>query len=153
METDLNPADLARHGVPSSKLMETSWLVGPEFLRKLERTLPTNETFVLVASDPEVQKPVFSVSVNTHEEEEPDLGADRFKKFSSLKSLQQAVGNLIVIVRQFKHRRDVKAERVTLRSKACNTQGKVRPPTVDQGGIRPCALYSAARREKRSVGC
>ena len=72
-ETDLNPADLATHEVPSSKLMETSWLVGPEFLRKLERTLPTNERFVLVASDPEVRKAVFSASVNTHEEEEPDL--------------------------------------------------------------------------------
>ena len=27
--TDLNPADLATHGVSSSKLMETSWLVSP----------------------------------------------------------------------------------------------------------------------------
>ena len=147
VETDLNPADLARHGVPSSKLMETSWLVGLEFLRKLERTLPTNETFVLVASDPEVQKPVFSVSVNTHEEEEPDLGADRFKKFSSLKSLQQAVGNLIVIVRQFNHRRDVKAERVTLRSKARNTQGKVRPPTVEEWDQALRVIISSTQRE------
>ena len=147
VETDLNPADLARHGVPSSKLMETSWLVGPEFLRKLERTLPTNETFVLVASDPEVQKPVFSVSVNTHEEEEPDLGADRFKKFSSLKSLQQAVGNLIVIVREFKHRRDVKAERVNLRSKARNTQGKLRPPTVEEWDQALRVIISSTQRE------
>ena len=26
VETDLNPADLAKRGVPSSKLVETSWL-------------------------------------------------------------------------------------------------------------------------------
>ena len=147
VETDLNPADLARHGVPSSKLMETSWLVGPEFLRKLERTLPTNETFVLVASDPEVQKAVFSISVNTHEEEEPDLGADRFKKFSSLKSLQQAVSNLIVIVREFKHWRDIKAERVNLRSKARNTQGKVRPPTVEEWDHALRVIMSSTQRE------
>ena len=147
VETDLNPADLARHGVPSSKLMETNWLVGSEFLRKLERTLPTNETFVLVACDPEVQKAVFSVSVNTHEEEEPDLGAGRFKKFSSLQSLQQAVGNLIVIVREFKHRRDVKAERVNLRSKARNTQGKLRPPTVEEWDQALRVIISSTQRE------
>ena len=52
VETDLNPADLAMRGVPSSKLIEPSWLVGPEFLCKPERTLPTNETFALVTSDP-----------------------------------------------------------------------------------------------------
>ena len=44
----MNPADLATRGVRSRKLMETSWLVGPEFLRKPERTLPTNETFALI---------------------------------------------------------------------------------------------------------
>ena len=83
---------------------------GPEFLCKPERTLLTNETFVLSASNPEVRKAVFSPSVNMHKEE--DLGAERFQKFSSLTSLQWVVANLIVIVRVFKHRRDVKAERV-----------------------------------------
>ena len=95
VETDLNPADLAMRGVSSSKLMETSWLLGPEFLRKPERTLPINEVFALVASDPEVRKAVFGASVNTRKEEEPDLGAERFNKFPSLKSLQRAVANLI----------------------------------------------------------
>ena len=33
METDLNPADLAMRRVPSSKLMETRWLVGPKVIR------------------------------------------------------------------------------------------------------------------------
>ena len=73
VETDLNPADLAMRGVPSSKLIEPSWLVGPEFLCKPERTLPTNETFALVASDPLVRKAVFSASVNTHDEENQAL--------------------------------------------------------------------------------
>ena len=147
VETDLNPADLATRGVPSSKLMETSWLVGPEFLREAERTLPTNETFALVASDPEVRKAVFSASVNTYEEEEPDLGAERFKKFSSFKSLQRAVANLIVIVREFKHRRDVKAGRGNLRSKARNTQGKLRPPTVEEWDQALRVIISSTQRE------
>ena len=143
METDLNPADLATRGVLSSKLMETGWLVGPEFLHKPERTLPINETFALVASDPEVRKAVFSASVNTHEEEEPDLGAERFKKFSSSKSLQRAVANLIVIVREFKHRR----ERVNLRSKARNTQGKLRHPTVEEWDQALRVIISSTQRE------
>ena len=102
----------------------------------MKRTPTIDEMLALVASDPEVRKAVFSASVNTHEEEEPDLGAERFKKFSSLKSLQRTVANLIVVVREFKHRRDVKAERVNLRSRARNTQGKLRPPS--RNGIRPC---------------
>ena len=130
-----------------SGLMETSWLVGPEFLRKPERTLPTNETFALVASDPEVRKAVLSATVSTHEKEEPNLGAERFKKFSSLKSLQRAVANLIVIVREFKHRRDVKAERVILRSKARNTQGKLRPPTVEEWDQALRVIISSVQRE------
>ena len=62
--------------------------MGLEFLRKLKRTLPTNETFALSASDPEVRKAEFSASVNVQKKEEPDLGAERFQKFSSFKSLQ-----------------------------------------------------------------
>ena len=143
VETDLNPADLATRRVPSSKLMETS----PEFLRKLKRTPPTDETLALVASDPEVRKAVFSASVNTHEEEEPDLGAERLKKFSSLKSLQRTVANLIFVVREFKHWRDVKAERVNLRSKARNTQGKLRPPTVEEWDQALRVIISSTQRE------
>ena len=90
---------------------------------------------------------MFSASVNTHEEEEPDLGAERFKKFSSLKSLQRTVANLIVVVREFKHRRDVKAERVNLRTKARNTQSKLRPPTVEEWDQALRVIISSTQRE------
>ena len=86
---------------------------------------------------------MFSASVNTHEEGEPDLGTERFKKFSSLKSLQQAVANLIVIVGEFKHRR----ERVNLRSKARNTQGKLRPPRVEEWDQALRVIISSTQRE------
>ena len=82
VETDLNPAELATRGVASSKLGEMIWLVGPEFLRKPERTHPTDETFALTASDREVRKAAFSARVNKYHEEEPDLGTERFEKFS-----------------------------------------------------------------------
>ena len=38
VESEQNPADLATHGVPTNKLMESSWLKGPEFLKKPEST-------------------------------------------------------------------------------------------------------------------
>jgi len=47
---------LAMHSMTPSKLMETSWLTGPEFLRKPESTPQADETFKLSASDPEVCK-------------------------------------------------------------------------------------------------
>ena len=90
---------------------------------------------------------MFSASVNTHEEEEAGLGAERFKKFSSLKSLQRAVANLIVIVREFKRRRDVKAERVNLRGKVRNTRDKLRPPTVEEWDQALRVIISSTQRE------
>ena len=65
METKKNAACPATRGVPESKLMQTSWLVGPECLYKPERTLPFNETFGLSANDSEVHKGAFSTGVNT----------------------------------------------------------------------------------------
>ena len=38
VESEQNPADLATRGVPTNKLMESSWLKGPEFLKKPEST-------------------------------------------------------------------------------------------------------------------
>ena len=38
VESEQNPADLATRRVPTNKLMESSWLKGPEFLKKPEST-------------------------------------------------------------------------------------------------------------------
>ena len=38
VESEQNPADLATHGVPPDKLIVSSWLKGPEFLKKPEST-------------------------------------------------------------------------------------------------------------------
>ena len=58
VESEQNPADFATCRVPPNKLMESSWLKSPEFLKKLESTLQTDEMFTLSTNDPEVRKGV-----------------------------------------------------------------------------------------------
>ena len=98
MECEQNPADLATRGVPPNKLMESSWLKGPEFRKKPESTPQVDETFTLSASDPEVRKVVLSAQATMDKSKKPDLWTERFQKFSSLRSLQRAIANLIVVV-------------------------------------------------------
>ena len=129
VESEHNPADLATRGVTPSKIMETSWLAGPDILRKAESTPQAHETFELSTSDPEVRKEVSSAKVKTTKEKRSDLGAERFEKFSSLKSLQRAIANLIVVAREFKRRRGSQATLADPRNKPANIPGKPRPPT------------------------
>lgn len=125
MESEQNPADLATRGVPPDKLMESSWLESPEFLKKPESTPQTDEMFTLSTKDPEVRKGVLSTKVTTDKAKGKGLGAPRFKRFSSLKSLQQAVARLIVVVREFKRRREPKTEAIE------SEDGRVRKANVE----------------------
>lgn len=47
-----------------------------------------------------------AVSLKTKTSERHSLGADRFSRFSSLHSLQRAIANLIIVVKEFKRRRN-----------------------------------------------
>ena len=130
VESEQNPADLATRGVPPDKLMESSWLKSPEFLKKPETTPQTDEMFTLSTNDPEVRKGVLSTKVTTDKAKGKGLGAPRFKRFSSLKSLQQAVAGLIVVVREFKRRREPKTGSVHPRNEPLKVSDKLRPSTV-----------------------
>ena len=132
VEIEHNPADLATCGVTPSKIMETSWLTGLDFLRKPESVPQADETIELSTSDPEVRKEVFSPKAKTTKERRLDLGAERFERFSSLKSLQRAIANLIVVARELKRRRDDKTRPADLRSKPADVQGKLGPPTLEE---------------------
>ena len=74
---------------------------------------------------------MLSVKVETEKGKEPDLGAERFQRFSSLKSLQRAVVSLIVVVRELKQQREARAG-VNLRSEVTKVPVKLRPPTVEE---------------------
>lgn len=102
VESEQNPADLAMRGVPPDKLMESTWLRGPGFLKRPQGTPHV--------SDPEVRKGVLRAKVTMDKGgKEPDVWAKRFQRFSSLRSLQRAVANLIIVAREFKRCRDSKA--------------------------------------------
>lgn len=147
VESEQNPADLATRGVPPDKLMESSWLKGPEFLKKPESTLQRDEMFTLSTNDPEVRKGVLSTKVTTDKAKGKGLGAPRFKRFSSLKSLQQAVARLIVVVREFKRRREPTTGSVHPRNEPLKASDKLRPPTVEERDQALRVIISTTQRE------
>jgi len=105
VDTNENPADMATRPLNAQSLTESEWLTGPKFLRitsspRKERP----EKTPLDASDPEVPKEV--VTLVTQSSKRCGLGAERFSRFSSLHSLQRAIANLIVLVKEFKRRKN-----------------------------------------------
>ena len=64
--------------------------------------------------------------------ERRSLGADRFSRFSSLHSLQRAIANLIIVVKEFKRRRNKDRRKiVSVVSRAKNTHF-IRQPTAKE---------------------
>lgn len=83
---------------------------GPSFLRDPNRTAAEDEEdeIPLNENDPEVRKN--TVSLKTQTSKHHGLGADRFSRFSSLHSLQRAIANLIVFIKEFKRRKNKSQE-------------------------------------------
>ena len=74
--------------------------------------------------DPEVRKEVLACAMLTKEHH--GLGTKRFTRFSSLASLQRAIANLIVLVKEFRHR---KAQR---RLRSSPMKSRLWNPTVKE---------------------
>ena len=105
IDTSKNPADLSTRCLNAESLLGSSWLTGPSFLRDQNRIAEDEEEEIpLNEDDPEVCKD--AVSLKTQTSERHSLGADRFLRFSSFHSLQRAIANLIVVVKEFKRIRD-----------------------------------------------
>ena len=105
VDTNENPEDLAMRPLNAQKLAELEWLTGPKFLKtKLSSRKTRLEKIPLSVSDPEVRKEV--VAFTTQSSKRCGLRAERFSPFSSLHSLQHAIANLIVSVKEFKRRKN-----------------------------------------------
>ena len=126
-----NPADLGTRCLNVRSLMGSNWLTGPSFLRDPNRTpaaeddedeIPLNE------NDPEVRKDTISLKTQTRKHH--GLGTNRFSRFSNPHSLQRAIANLIVVIKEFKRRKN-KNERKIL-SKLPNSKNTqlTRQPTA-----------------------
>ncbi|XP_073449004.1 uncharacterized protein [Aquarana catesbeiana] len=101
ISTDKNPADHGTRPVLAAALKHTNWFSGPSFLTRSEIEETTQfETFELVEpdNDKEVRAQVTAFSTITTR---GNLGAHRFERFSSWKSLIRAIRKLIHLAKSF----------------------------------------------------
>ena len=105
VESSNNPADLATRGLHPKELAESTWLNGPEFLRNAsDISVPSAEQAVLSADDPAVRKELKSLVTCAASSESPNIGTERFKRYSTWSSLRRAIAILIAKVRSLKER-------------------------------------------------
>lgn len=106
-DTANNPADLATRCMSPDKLMESRWLLGPEFLWDvLSQPHDVPQKIPLDENDPEVKREV--VVCATKSQVPQNLGCSRFKRLSSWSSVKRAVANLIRLIKGFQKRQHSK---------------------------------------------
>ncbi|KAI3351360.1 hypothetical protein L3Q82_005904 [Scortum barcoo] len=120
--TDENPADHGSRSVPASKLHSTNWLTGPSFLHRSPVLPSEHETFKLLEpeSDAEIRPEVKTLSTHITEK---FLSSKRWERFSTWKSLTNAVANLQHIAHCFAHPReneDCKGWNICKKAISCN---------------------------------
>ena len=94
--SSMNPADLASRSVDAAKLESSIWLSGPEFLWK--QSHPPDQPFIppLDENDPELRKSAKVYATQTGAlPGSGNLGAERFKRFSSWSRAKLGVAALI----------------------------------------------------------
>ena len=69
-----------------------------------EDEIPLNE------NEPEVRKD--TISLKTQTSKHHGLGTNRFSRFSSPHSLQRAIANLIVVIKEFKRRKNKNEKKI-----------------------------------------
>ncbi|XP_074634093.1 uncharacterized protein LOC141892648 [Acropora palmata] len=127
IDTSQNPTDLATRRLSAPDLTGSDWITGPSFLRSQTNILPKEEEEIsLDVHDPEVRKEVLVHTTNIGERR--GLGTVRFSRFSSLASLQRAIANLILTVKEFLHRKSRPQDRKELMTVSLNN--RPRSPTV-----------------------
>ncbi|KAK3730882.1 hypothetical protein QZH41_002987 [Actinostola sp. cb2023] len=142
-----NPADLATRGLHPSKMMESDWLNGPTFLRNTAEVPPSNEVMSPNDSDPEVRKEVTSCKTKKGNSQSSGLGAERSKRLSSLSSLQRALANLIVKIREFKLRKKQPTKQTIPGSSVPERCQTARPPNADELEQATVVILLATQRE------
>ena len=151
IDTAENPADFSTRCLNVRSLMGSNWLTGPNFLRAPNRTLVAEDQedeIPLNENDPEEHKD--TISLKTQISEHRGLGTDRFSRFSSLHSLQRAIANLIVVIKEFKRRKNRNEKRIV--SKLPNTKNTqlTRQPTARELQEAMTAIIRAVQRESFS---
>ena len=130
VDTSENPADLATRCLNAQNLARSEWLTGPNFLRDPTRSSQQDQDeIVLDEQDPEVRKEITACSVAVVKKSR-GFGAERFSRFSTLASLQRAIAKLVVVVKEFKRRKENLNTRRELRS--TTKANRLRSPTAKE---------------------
>ena len=146
VDTSENPADLATRPLNAQNLAESDWLTGPKFLKITSSSLKERqEKIPLNEGDPEVRKEVITFA--TQSAKGCGLGAERFSRFSSLHSLQRAIANLIVFVKEFKRRKNGVQESKGPRPWSTNNATRLRNPTARELQQAMTAIVCAVQRD------
>ena len=107
-----------------------------------EGEIPLNE------NDPEVRKD--TISLKTQTSEHHGLGTNRFSRFSSLHSLQHAIANLIVAIKEFKRRKNKNEKKILSKSPNSKNSQLTRQPTAKEFQEAMVVIICAVQRENFS---
>ena len=131
VDTNENPVDLATHPLNPQNLAESEWLTGPKILKiTLSTRKERLEKMPLKVSDPEVRKEI--VAFTTRTGKRCSLGAERFSCFSSLHSLQHAIANPIVLIKESERRKNGAQESKGRGSGNTKSATRLRNPTAKE---------------------
>ena len=100
------------------------------------------------------------MSLKTQTSKHHGLRADRFSQFSSLHSLQRAIANLIVVIKEFKRRKNKSQEEIESISSSKNTKLMWQPTakelqeamTVIIRAVQSKSLSEELKSDRRIVG-
>ena len=107
--------------------------------KERQEKIPLNE------SDPEVRKEV--AAFTTQSSKRCGLGAERFSCFSSLYSLQRAIANLIVAVKEFKRRKNGAQESKDQRPGSTKKATRLRNPIAKELQQAMTVIVRTVQRE------
>ena len=149
VDTSKNLADLSTGCLNAQNLAGSDWLTGPSFLN----TPPSmaeeeQEKFPLNENDPDVHKETVNLKMQT--DRRHGIGAERFLRFSSLYSLQRAIANLVVVIKEFKRRKTKNQEKKE--SKSCNAKNTLLPRQITAKELQEAmtVIIQAVQRESFS---
>ena len=150
IDTSDNPADLSTRCLNARSLTGSDWLTGPSFLRDPNRTAAEDEEdeIPLNENDPEVRKN--TVSLKTQTSKHHGLGTDRFSRFSTLHSLQRAIANLIVVIKEFKRRKNKSQEDIESKISSRKNTKLMRQPTAKELQEAMTVIIRAVQSESLS---
>jgi len=115
----------------AQNLAGSDWLTGPSFLKTPPSTAEEEqEKFARNENDPEVRKE--TINLKTQTDRRHGLGAERFLRFSTLYSLQSAIENLVVDVKEFKLRKTKNQEKKESKSSSAYKTLLPRRPTAKE---------------------